>query len=370
MAASSALDPPRAARAAGLRYVNADEPGLRRVKAGRGFRYERADGSPVKDGATLARIRALAIPPAWTDVWICADGDGHVQAWGRDARGRRQYRYHAKWRAARDETKYARVLAFAEALPRIRARVDADLRRPGLPKEKVVATVVRLLERTHARVGNEEYARSNGSHGLTTLRDRHVRVRGGTARFRFRGKSGKAHAFDVEDAELARIVRRCQALPGQVLFQYEDDAGEARSVGSSDVNAYLRDASGEDFTAKDFRTWAGTVLAALALEDLRKAQTPTAARRNVVRAIERVAERLGNTPAVCRKCYVHPEVVASYLDGRLFDDLGRRRRVAAARGLDADEAAVLRLLRRRFAVARPARRARKRPYPCARRAAP
>lgn len=346
---SASLEPPRAAKAAGLRYVRAGEPGIRRVKAGKGFHYIRPGGGALRDRATLARVRRLAIPPAWTDVWICARDDGHVQATGRDARGRKQYRYHPDWRAARDETKYHRMLAFAKALPRIRARVRRDLRRKGLPREKVVATIVRLLETTYMRVGNDEYRRDNGSHGLTTLRDRHASVGGGRVMFAFRGKAGKEHSVEVEDARLARIVKRCQDLPGQELFQYVDDEENVRDVGSSDVNEYLREITGEDFSAKDFRTWAGTVLAAVALREFETFDSAAQAKRNVTRAIERVAEQLGNTPAVCRKCYVHPEMLAAYLDGT-FAKVVRREAAKMARGrLDADEAAVLALLRRRLA---------------------
>ncbi len=303
-------DPVDSAKAAGLTYVSDERPGIRRRRAGRAFVY-RDDGSRVvRDAATLARIRSLAIPPAWTGVWICPSASGHLQATGRDARGRKQYRYHPRWRAVRDTTKYNRLWHVAEALPRLRERVDADLARPGLPREKVLATVVRLLETTLVRVGNEEYARDNGSYGLTTLRAHHVEVNGTRLTFRFRGKSGRTQEVGVRDPRLARIVRRCQELPGQELFQYVDETGAARTIGSGDVNDYLRDASGADFTAKDFRTWAGTVLAALALGALGRGDAVTQARRNVTQAVEAVARVLGNTPAVCRACYVHPAVVA------------------------------------------------------------
>src|SRR5688572_15022286 len=253
------------ARAAGLRYVSDETPGITRQRRGTVFRYRRPDGSPVRDRRTLGRIRTLAIPPAWREVWICARNDGHLQATGRDARRRKQYRYHRRWREARDETKYGRLIPFARALPRIRRRVERDLALPGLPREKVLAAVVRLLETTRMRVGNEEYARENDSFGLTTLRERQVQVRGGKLRFRFRGKSGVEHAIELNDRRLARIVRRMQDLPGEELFQYVDESGESRRIESSDVNAYIREAAGEDFTSKDFRTWAGTVLAARAL---------------------------------------------------------------------------------------------------------
>jgi DNA topoisomerase-1 len=307
------------ARAAGLRYVRGDEPGIERQRCGNSFRYVRPDGSAVRERQTLARIRALAIPPAWREVWICARDDGHVQATGRDARNRKQYRYHRRWHEVRDETKYGRMIPFARALPRIRRRVQRDLARPGLPREKVLATVVRLLEVTRMRVGNEEYARVNESFGLTTLRGRQVKVRGATLRFRFRGKSGVEHAFELADRKLAGIVRRIQDLPGEELFQYVGEDGETRGIESADVNAYLREISGEEFTSKDFRTWAGTVLAARALVLHPPFSSQAQARRNVVQAIESVAKQLGNTKAVCRKCYVHPAVVESYLAGRLTE---------------------------------------------------
>ena len=342
--------PEESARAAGLRYVSDQQPGIRRRKAGTGFTYVGPDGRTVKDRDALARIRRLAVPPAWTDVWICPDPRGHLQATGRDARGRKQYRYHPGWRRTRDDTKYGRMMAFGKALPAIRRRVEEDMARPGLPREKVIATLVRLLETTFIRVGNEEYARENRSYGLTTLRDQHVQVDGAKLRFRFRGKGGKTHEVDLQDPRLARIVKRCQDLPGQELFQYEDEDGEPRTVSSQDVNDYLREVSGQDFTAKDFRTWAGTVLAALALQEMEAATSRKVLKANVVRAIERVAERLGNTPAICRKCYVHPAILDGYLDGTLLDSLQRRVRQHAAdpHALTADEAAVLGLLERRL----------------------
>jgi DNA topoisomerase I len=263
----------------------------------------------VRDGAVLERIRKLAIPPAWRDVWICPREDGHLQATGRDARGRKQYRYHARWREVRDETKYGRMLAFANALPRIRRRVRHDLGRAGLPREKVLATVVRLLETTRMRVGNEEYARENESYGLTTLRTRQVRVNGSTMEFRFRGKSGVWHEFAHSDRALASTVRRMRDLPGYELFQYVDEEGNTRGVDAADVNAYLKEVAGEEFTSKDFRTWAGTVLAADALRACGK--------NGLSKAIDRVAQQLGNTKAVCRKCYIHPAVIDAYVDGSL-----------------------------------------------------
>lgn len=352
-AATRAVEPRRAAKAVGLRYVTDRAPGIRRIRAGQGFHYLRPSGGAVRDAATLSRIRELAVPPAWNDVWIAPSADAHVQATGRDARGRKQYRYHARWREARDGTKYDRLIAFGRALPKIRARVARDLRRAGLPREKVLATIVRLLDTTYVRVGNHEYRRSNGSHGLTTLRDRHATFARGKVTFRFTGKSGRHHTIDVEDAKLARIVKRCQDLPGQDLFQYVDEEGKVRDMGSADVNAYLREISGDDFTAKHFRTWAGTVLATVALREVETFDTHAQGKRNVLAAIERVAEKLGNTPAVCRKCYVHPDVLESYLDGTFVKLLQREAARKAARKLAKDEAAVLALLQARLA-SRPA----------------
>jgi DNA topoisomerase-1 len=309
--------PVASARSAGLRYVTDQEPGIGRRRTRAGFRYVCPNGEPLRDERTLRRIAALAIPPAWTDVWICPSPRGHLQATGRDARGRKQYRYHPRWRAVRDETKYGRSIAFAEALPRLRERVRADLARPGLPKEKVVAAVVRLLETTLIRVGNDEYARTNDSYGLTTLQDEHAAVDGARLRFAFRGKGGVEHEVDLHDRRLAAIVRRCQDLPGQDLFQYRNGDGTIQRVTSDDVNAYLHEAMGEAFTAKDFRTWAGTVLAARELHAAGAAESEAEAKRNVVAAIEAVAKRLGNTRAVCRACYVHPALLAAYLDGGL-----------------------------------------------------
>jgi DNA topoisomerase I len=315
---AATMAPPRAtARQAGLRYVSDEEPGFTRRKVRGGFAYFRPDGSQLRDEPTLRRIRALAVPPAYTDVWICSLPNGHLQATGRDARGRKQYRYHPRWREVRDEAKYEHTIAFAEALPAIRAQVERDLGKPGLPREKVVATVVRLLESTLIRVGNEEYARENGSFGLTTMRGRHVETEGTRIRFEFKGKHGKKRALEIRDRRLARIVAACQALPGQELFQYLDENDERRSIASDDVNEYLRAVTGQDFTAKDFRTWAGTVLAALALRSFPPAAGKAEAKRQVNAAIEQVAERLGNTKAICRKCYVHPEILAAHLDGAL-----------------------------------------------------
>jgi len=305
------------ARAAGLRYSTDARPGIQRRRAGRGFSYRSPDGETMHDKAVLARIRALAIPPAWTDVWICPDPAGHLQATGRDARRRKQYRYHARWRARRDDAKFERLLDVARVLPRIRARCDEDLATPGLTREKVLAAVVRLLELTLIRVGNDEYARLNRSFGLTTLQGRHASVRGTSIRFRFRGKSGQRHEVGLRDRRLAAIIRRCQDLPGQDLFQYVDDEGLARDVTSDDVNDYLREVSGTDVTAKDFRTWAGTVLAYRALRALAPVDDDRAAKRNVVEAVRLTAGRLGNTPAVARTSYVHPAILEAYLDGAI-----------------------------------------------------
>jgi DNA topoisomerase-1 len=355
-------DPVESAKAAGLRYVDTKKkkPGIRREKAGDGFLYLAPDGTVIDDPEKLQRIKALAIPPAWTDVWICTDPRGHIQATGRDAKGRKQYRYHPKWRAVRDETKYSRMVAFGQALPQIRERVAQDLARPGLPREKVLATVVRLLETTFIRVGNEEYARTNESYGLTTMRNEHVEVEGSTVRFQFRGKSGIEHDIDVKDRRVAAVIKRCQGLPGQDLFEYKDENGELQTIDSDDVNEYLREISGQDFTAKEFRTWAGTVLAAMALQEFEASETATEAKKNVVQAIERVAERLGNTPAVCRKCYVHPAIIESYLDGSMVDAVKQRVDAEAAEQSDLhpDEAKVMRLLQARLAdEAQPARKA-------------
>jgi DNA topoisomerase-1 len=326
------------ARSAGLRYVSDERPGIARRRVGKGFRYVSAAGAPVRDDAELRRIRALAIPPAWTHVWICPDASGHVQATGRDAKARKQYRYHARWREVRDETKYGRMEAFGKALPRIRERAAHDLSLAGLPREKVIATVVQLLELTLIRIGNEEYARNNASFGLTTLRERHVTVEGRHLHFRFRGKSAKVHAIDVSDPRLARIVKRCQDLPGQELFHFRDETtGDSHPIESTHVNAYLREAAGEDFTAKDFRTWHGTLLAACALAELGALGPPT--RKGVVEAVQRVAARLGNTPTVCRKSYVHPAIIERYLRGDLIHALEN------ALEPEAREAALLLILR-------------------------
>jgi DNA topoisomerase-1 len=344
------------AREAGLSYANDADPGITRVRKGRGFVYRAADGRPVRDAATLTRIRALVIPPAWERVWIAPRANAHIQATGRDARGRKQYCYHAKWTEVRDETKYTRLLAFARVLPQIRRRVAADLRHAPLSRARVLATVVALLERTLIRVGNDEYARANGSFGLTTLRNRHVDVRGRRVRFRFRAKSGVMQAIDLDDADLARSVQGCQDLPGQTLFQYLDDAGARGSISSTDVNDYLREIAGDALTAKDFRTWAGTVLAACALCGEVEGASRPARNRFVASAIGRVAERLGNTKAVCRRCYVHPAVLEAFFAGQTISAIAPATCAARPRRADLspEERAVVRLLQRRLAPA-PAR---------------
>jgi DNA topoisomerase-1 len=311
------MEPVESAKAVGLRYVSDDAPGIKRVKSGNNFRYTDDAGKAVRGGSTLKRIRSLAIPPAWTDVWICSDDNGHLQATGRDAKGRKQHRYHPLWREVRDVTKYDRMIEFGEVLPRIRRAVAQDLRKSGLSREKVLATIVRLMDLTFIRIGNDEYAKQNGSYGLTTMKDQHARVRGECIQFSFRGKSGKHHSIEIEDRRLAKIVKHCQDIPGQELFQYLDEKEDRHDVTSGDVNDYLREISGRDFTAKDFRTWAGTVLMAQALKATRQFHTQKQAQRNVKQAIAMVAEKLGNTPAVCRKCYVHPFLVDGYMKGKL-----------------------------------------------------
>ena len=343
-------DPPAAAKAAGLRYVNDSRPGISR-KDGKFFD---AAGAPVTDEATLARIKALVIPPAWTDVWICPQANGHLQATGRDAKGRKQYRYHAKWRTVRDDVKYERMLNFGKALPAIRAEVDRALKLPGLPREKVLATIVYLLEATMMRIGNEEYARTNKSFGLTTLHNRHVKVEGSDIAFHFRGKSGVFHDIELHDRRLAKIIARTRELPGQELFQYIDKDGARHSVDSSDVNDYLRTITGEEYTAKDFRTWSGTVLAALALQEFEQFDSETQAKKNIVRAIESVAAKLGNTPSICRKCYVHPAVLEAYLEGSVLAALrttSEKALVADLHALTPDEDAVLVMLQQRLSRA-------------------
>jgi DNA topoisomerase-1 len=337
-------DPVESAKAAGLRYVSDSRPGIRRKRVGKHFSYIGRDDKPIRDPDELRRIKQLAIPPAWTDVWICPTPRGHIQATGRDARGRKQYRYHPRWREVRDETKYSRMIAFGQALPQLRQRIERDLALAGLPRKKLLATVVQLLETTLIRVGNTEYARENQSFGLTTMRNRHVDVAGAKLSFRFRGKSGKVHMIALTDRRLARIVKRCRDLPGYELFQYLDEDGQPQTIDAADVNDYLREITGQDFTAKDFRTWAGTLLVALALKEFEPFDSNTQAKKNVVQAIEQVADRLGNTPAICRKCYVHPAVLDSYLEGSLPEALNQRAEHTSADSLHPEEAAVLALL--------------------------
>jgi DNA topoisomerase-1 len=315
--AAELVDPVESARAAGLRYVSDQSPGFQRKRVGKAFTYLAADGRTIRDPETIRRIKSLAIPPAWTDVWICPDPRGHLQATGRDARRRKQYRYHPRWREVRDAVKYDRMLAFAQALPKIRERTDQDLEQPGLPREKVLATVVRLLEETRIRIGNDEYRKENGSYGLTTLRNRQVNVIGAEVRFTFRGKSGKNHSIELHDRRMARIIKRFLEIPGQELFKCIDDDGEVKAIDSADVNEYLRQITREDFTAKDFRTWAGTILAARFLRETAGATNARRAKKELVRAIARVADELGNTPAVAKKGYIHPAVIAAYLSGGL-----------------------------------------------------
>ncbi|QIR86127.1 DNA topoisomerase IB [Paracoccus sp. AK26] len=342
-------DPRDAAKEAGLVYVNDDMPGITRRKSGKGFSYRGPDGRAITDKAERQRLASLAIPPAYTDVWICPDPRGHIQATGRDDKGRKQYRYHPDFRAVRDSAKYDHMLEFAHVLPQIRERVDQDMSRRGMPAEKVVATVVHLLENTMIRVGNADYVKQNKSHGLTTLRDRHVTFEGNEVRFRFKGKSGKEWKLGLRDRRVARIVRAAQDIPGQHLFQYLDDEGQRQKVTSTEVNAYLREISGRNVTAKDFRTWTGTVLAALALMEYEKCDSQAAAKRNIREAIERVASRLGNTPTICRKCYVHPQVIDAYLADELKlelreeieDDLQQS-------GLRPEERQVLEFLKKRL----------------------
>ena len=348
-ARAAAVQAVESAQAAGLRYTTDAKPGLRRTRKGSKFVYLTAEGKVVRDAASLERIRKIVIPPAWTDVWICTDLRGHLQATGRDARGRKQHRYHPRWRQVRDETKYDRLIGFAQKLPAIRQRTAEDLGRVGLPREKVLATVVQLLEKTLIRVGNDEYAKQNRSYGLTTLRNTHVEVNGRRVRFTFKGKSGVEHEIALDDRRLARIVKQCRDLPGYDLFQYIDDEGGRQTIESADVNAYLRSVSGDDYSSKDFRTWAGTVLATELLRDLERLQTESEAKKQIVSAVESVAKRLGNTKAVCRKCYIHPAVFEAFMDGSLVKARGRvTRRIGA---LSEPEAAVLAMLRRRLRAA-------------------
>jgi len=347
-------DPVQSSRQAGLRYVTDARAGITRRRRGKNFHYFDAEGKRITEEETLRRIKSLVIPPAWTDVWICPLANGHLQATGRDARKRKQFRYHPRWRQVRDETKYERMKLFGEALPKIRKHVDKDLALPGLPREKVLATIVRLLETTFIRVGNEEYARENQSYGLTTMRDKHVEIDGAKVHFHFKGKSGKVHSIDVQDKQLARIVKKCRDVPGYELFQYIDEQGDHRSVDASDVNDYLRSITDEAFTAKDFRTWAGTVLACTLLRQFELCETQTQAKKNVVQAIASVAERLGNTPSVCRKCYVHPQVIESYMSGRMvkaFEEQVKKEVAKSPHALGREELDVLYLLEEKAKLA-------------------
>jgi DNA topoisomerase I len=314
-------DPRKSATAAGLRYVRDDRPGITRVPAGKAFKYLSPDGEKVTDEASLSRIASLVIPPAWTGVWICPSPHGHIQAVGRDARGRKQYRYHSEYRHVRDQAKYGRMLAFGVALEKIRTRIEEDFGLPGLPRNKVLAAVVKLLESTCMRVGNDEYKKQNDSFGLTTLQDKHVTVGRTKMRFKFRGKSGQQQDIELDDPRLAKIVKKCRDIPGYELFQYYDEEGNVCDVTSADVNHYIRDITGDDFTAKDFRTWGGTGIATVALEDIGWAETQSDQKKNIVEAIKRVSQRLGNRPATCRKYYVHPALLDAYSDGSLFDTL-------------------------------------------------
>ncbi len=345
------VDSRDAAESAGLTYVSDDERGIRRKRVGKGFVYLKPNGEPVRDAATLERIRKLAIPPAYTDVWICLKANGHIQATGRDAKGRTQYRYHPGFREVRESTKYEHMMEFARALPRVRAKLAEHMGLRGLPREKVLATVVHLLETTLIRVGNNDYAKANKSYGLTTLRDPHVKVDGSELRFQFKGKSGKTWRLQVKDRRVAKIVKACQDLPGQELFQYVDENGERKDVTSADVNAYLKEITGRDITAKDFRTWAGTVLAALALQEFETFDTEAKAKKNVRAAIERVASRLGNTPTICRKCYIHPEILSSYAEGAMLLEVKNQLEAELREDLASlkpEEAAVLGLLEARL----------------------
>jgi DNA topoisomerase I len=349
--AATPVDPREAAESAGLVYVTDEDRGIRRERNGDAFEYFNAKGERIRDEATLERIRKLAVPPAYTDVWICPKANGHLQATGRDARGRKQYRYHPQFREVRETTKYEHMLEFARALPAIRARLAEHMALRGLPREKVLATVVHLLETTLIRVGNDDYAKENKSYGLTTLRNPHVKIEGSELRFQFKGKSGKSWRLQVKDRRIAKIVRACQELPGQRLFQYQDGDGEVREVTSADVNAYLKEITGRDITAKDFRTWAGTVLAALALREFEAFDTKATQKKNIREAIERVSARLGNTPTICRKCYVHPEVLNAYVEGNLLLEIKGeveqqlREEIAT---LKPEEAAVLAMLEARL----------------------
>ena len=345
---AAADDPKEVAKSASLRYVTDSRPGISRVKSGAGFAYRTPDGKPIRDKKALERIKAIVIPPAWTDVWICPTENGHLQATGRDAKGRKQHRYHERWRTARDENKYQRLVQFARSLPAVRSRVTRHLSAEGMSRDRVLAMVVRLLETTYIRIGNEQYARENGSYGLTTLTDDHVNIRGARIRFNFRGKSGKAHNVEINDRRLAKLVRKSRDLPGQELFQFVDEDGASHPIDSADVNEYIRECAGGEFTAKDFRTWAGTRLAARALAFARKEYADrTLPKAALVRAIKEVSSSLGNTPAVCRKCYVHPAILELFSDPsklELWDD--SKSSYEKIRGLSVEEAALVHFLER------------------------
>lgn len=346
--AALTVEPAQSAAIVGLRYVTDDTCGIQRRRAGKGFYYVNSDGERITDKAELSRIKALAIPPAWRDVWICHLPHGHLQATGWDAKGRKQYRYHPHWREVRSQAKFNRMIAFAEALPKIRQQTQSDLALRGLPRAKVLATVIQLLELTQIRVGNEEYATTNRSFGLTTMRDRHVDISGSKIKFKFRGKSGVKHNIKLSDRRLAKIVKRCQDLPGQELFQYLDEDGQHQPIDSGDVNNYLQAATGQDFTAKDFRTWSGTVLAAIELNELGAFETKTEAKKNITQAIKDVAKQLGNRPATCRKYYVHPAILDAYQDGTLCQNMPcstQQKPASATQDLQPEEQVVLQLLK-------------------------
>lgn len=339
-------DPVESAKSAGLRYVSDAKPGISRKRWRKGFRYFDAEGALIRDPETLTRIKSLVIPPAWNEVWICANPKGHLQATGRDAKGRKQSRYHPRWREVRDETKYERLMTFGIVLPTLRERVAQDLARPALPREKILAAIVRLMETTLIRVGNVEYAKQNQSYGLTTMRGKHVQVDGSTVTFRFQGKSGVRHAVDITDRRLARIIQRCQDIPGYELFQYVDSDGQHHTIDSADVNDYLREVTGQDFTAKDFRTWAGTVLACTKLYDFEAFESETEAKKNVVEIVKTVAARLGNTPSVCRKCYIHPAVIEAYMSGELTKTARKHDDGQSSEGgLHSEEKVLMKLMR-------------------------
>lgn len=348
------VDPLESAIIAGLRYVNGAGPGIQRKRCGSSFRLIGPDGKPIRDRDEIGRIKSLAIPPAWTNVWICPNPYGHIQAMGRDVKGRKQYRYHTLYRKVRDETKFSRMVAFGTALPAIRLRVQQDMKLPGLPKQKVVATVVQLLECTCIRIGNVEYARENDSFGLTTMRNRHVEISRSTLRFRFRGKSGQEHEIELHDPRLARIVKQCRDIPGHELFQYLDETGARCSIDSSDVNQYLREMTGQEFSAKDFRTWEGTVHTAIALRDMGSPDSETQGKKNIVDAIKSVSNRLGNRPATCRNYYVHPAITDAYLSGTLVPAMEKAKQTPdTPEGLTNEELCVMALIENHVASQQP-----------------